>query len=167
MLDPRIRDMLHALDPSRGEQLWYGGATLLGALRGVRAREAQWTPPGLRNSIWRLVLHCAHAEYLVWRKFEGSTVRGGFPRAGGDWPTLPTVLSEPAWAEDRTLLREQHQSLIEVVEHFDPARLDELAPDSSRWTHADLLLGVVMHNTHHAGQIQLLKRLWAQQGETA
>ncbi len=40
MNNRRLDDFLHALGPSRGERLWYGGTTLLGALRGVSPEQA-------------------------------------------------------------------------------------------------------------------------------
>jgi uncharacterized damage-inducible protein DinB len=45
------------------------------------------------------------------------------------------------------------------MEGFDPARLDEESGGSGAHTYADLLLGIVLHDTYHAGQIQLMKRL--------
>jgi len=163
MQDQRIRDMVRALRPSQDKPLWYGGATLIGSLRGVSAEQAAWKPQGLKNSIWRLALHCAYSQYLVRRKFAESEERGTFPRKGGYWPALPEAIDDKTWAADRALLREEHQHLVEAVAGFDPARLDDLPPGNKRWTYADLLLGVVQHDTYHTGQIQVLKRLWAQE----
>jgi hypothetical protein len=163
MVEQRLEDLLHALEQSRGARLWYGGATLLGALRGVRAPEAVWTPPGWRNSIWCLTLHCAYTKYIVWRKLSGVIERGGFPRAGGYWPPLPDPADDAAWLADQTLLRDEHRGLVEAAEEFDPVRLDDPSGEGSPHTFADLLVGVIMHDTYHTGQIQVLKRLWAAQ----
>ncbi len=50
------------------------------------------------------------------------------------------------------------------MREFDSARLDDLAEGSETTTFADLILGAVLHDTYHAGQIQLMKRLATSQG---
>jgi len=156
----RLDDFLHALDPSRGERLWYGGATLLGALRGVSAEQAAWKPHGECSSIWQIALHCAYAKCVVRCKLQDRNLRGEFPRRGGYWPQVPAAISDRSWSADRDLLREEHERLLGAAEDFDPARLDRKVAGSKRWTHADLLLGIVMHDTYHAGQIQIMKLMW-------
>jgi uncharacterized damage-inducible protein DinB len=42
--------------------------------------------------------------------------------------------------------------------------LDESAGEKAKTTYADLITGIVLHDTYHAGQIQMLKRLAASQG---
>ena len=43
---------------------------------------------------------------------------------------------------------------------FDPTRLDEPS-GKGVYTYRDLIHGIVLHDTYHAGQIQMLKRLHA------
>jgi hypothetical protein len=70
------------------------------------------------------------------------------------------VASEQAWKEDRSVLRSAHNALVEAVSQFDPDKLDEIAGDgTTSW--ADLFWGIVLHDTYHVGQIQMLKRLFA------
>ncbi len=156
--DPRIRDFLTAFSPPPGKRLWYGGASLFGTLRGVRAGQAAWQAPGHDHSIWQLLLHCAYSRYNIRRSFEGLTERGGFPRPGGYWAELPDHIDEASWSEDKALLRTEQQRLVEAVTRFDPARLDEHA--TQEHTFADLLWGIVMHDLVHVGEMQVLKRLY-------
>ena len=58
-------------------------------------------------------------------------------------------------------MREYHTLLIEAMRDFDPSRLDELSGGQNEYTYADLLMGIVLHDTYHAGQIQMVKRLYA------
>ena len=51
-----------------------------------------------------------------------------------------------------------------VLVAFDPSRLDELSGGKGDTTCADLITGVLLHDTYHAGQIQMLKRLARSQG---
>ncbi|HWO02895.1 MAG TPA: hypothetical protein VNS63_26875, partial [Blastocatellia bacterium] len=60
---------------------------------------------------------------------------------------------------DAHLLREFHNKLLAAVKQCSPRRLDD-APAGSRFTLRELIVGVAAHDLYHAGQIQLLKRLW-------
>jgi hypothetical protein len=162
-LDPRLSDFLRQFDPPPGTRLWYGGASLFGTLRGVSAQQAAWRAEGHDHSIWQLVLHCAYSRYNVRRSFAGIQERGGFPRQGAYWAVLPEVISEKTWKEDMTLLKKEHQLLVEAVKTFDPVRLDEQASPASRYV--DLLWGIVMHDLYHVGEMQVLKRLFLLQKE--
>lgn len=143
--------------PAPGKALWAGGATPLGCLRGVSAEQAAWKPAGDRHSIWELALHIAYWKYAVRRILEDSG-RGSFPRSPSNWPSVPEPADEAAWKRDRALLRDEHTKLVEVVGAFDPKRLDETGTKTYRFV--DLIYGIVMHDTHHVGQIQLMKRLY-------
>jgi len=68
-------------------------------------------------------------------------------------------VSKAGWDEDRKLLRECHERLVEAVSGFDASRLDDFAGEGRKTTYADLITGIVLHDTYHAGQIQMLKRL--------
>ncbi len=159
MTDPRVEEILNLLQPAKGKQLWYGGATAAGSLRGVGVEEAAWKPAPDRHSIWALVLHLAYWKYAVRRILEDSP-KGAFPRKPSNWPVVPTEASEDLWKKDRLLLRDEHENLLAVVRAFDPRRLDEIAPGSGSYRFADLMFGVSTHDLYHTGQIQLVKRLY-------
>jgi hypothetical protein len=156
--DPRIRDFLDVFAPPTGRRLWHGGPSLSGSLRGVNAAQAAWHAPGHAHSIWQLLLHCAYSRYNIRRHFEGSTERGGFPRKGAYWPSLPGQVNDASWRKDIAIFKDEHQRLVTAVEQFDPGRLDEQA--TQQWTYVDLLWGIVMHDMLHVGELQVLKRLY-------
>jgi uncharacterized damage-inducible protein DinB len=156
--DGRLAEALRHLHPPAGVKLWHGGATVLGSIRGVDAETASWVPGANRHSIWALCLHIAYWKYAVTRRLTDG-VRGSFPRSPSDWPAVPVPASREAWKADRSLLRETHDRLVEAVESFDPERLDEIAGGEGKSTYADLIWGIVLHDTYHVAQIQLLKRL--------
>ena len=130
----------------------------MGALRGVTAAVAAWRPHPDRHNIWALALHVAYWNYAVERRLTDAA-RGGFPRSPADWPSLLDEESQVDWDRDRRLVRQYHGSLVEAVAAFDRSRLDEAAGSGSKTTYADLVTGIVLHDTYHAGQIQMLKRL--------
>jgi len=159
MTDPRLREILAMLDPKPGTRLWHGGASPLGSLRGVSHEQATWKPSPDRHSIWEFALHIAYWDYAVRRNLETGPI-GGFPRSPANWPAVPARPDAKAWANDRTLLRSEQKKLIAAVRGFDPKRLDVVASRKKAYRFADLLHGIVMHDTYHAGQIQLMKRLY-------
>ena len=163
MTDRRLEEALRHLHPSAGTKLWHGGASVLGALRGLSAEVASWRPYPDRHSIWALALHVAYWNYAVRRRVTGEE-RGGFPRSPSNFPSVPADPTTAAWNADRRLVKEQHERLVEVVSEFDPSRLDEYAGGDTKTTYADLITGIVLHDTYHAGQIVMLKRLAVSHG---
>jgi uncharacterized damage-inducible protein DinB len=158
MTDRRLEEALRHFHPPTGTKLWHGGPTVLGALRGVSPEVAAWRPYPDRHSIWALALHIAYWDYAVQRRLSDGA-RGGFPRSPSNWPRVPQDPSRAAWEEDRRLVKECHDRLHEAMRVFDPGRLDEHAGGEGGTTYADLVTGIVLHDTYHAGQIQMLKRL--------
>ena len=163
MTDRRLEEALRHLHPPPGTKLWHGGASVLGALRGLSPAVAAWRPYPDRHSIWALALHVAYWNYAVRRRITEEE-RGGFPRAPSNFPNVPAEATKAAWNEDRRLVTEQHELLVDVIKDFEPSRLDEYAGSETKTTYADLITGIVLHDTYHAGQIQMLKRMAASHG---
>ena len=158
--DSRLEMTLGLFEPPPGTKLWHGGASVLGALRGVKPEEAAWKPAPDRHSIWDLTLHVAYYNYVIWRRMTGAA-EGGFPRSPSHFPKPPDEVTAGSWKKDRALVREYHNLVLEAMRAFDPSRMDEPWSAASGYTFADLLMGIVLHDTYHAGQIQMVKRLYA------
>lgn len=163
--DRRLEEALRHFHPPAGFRPWHGGATVLGSLRGVSPEVAAWKPYPDRHSIWELALHIAYWNYAVRRRLTDEPT-GGFPRSPSDWPDVPAEVTAESWKADRTLVREIHDSLVEALESFDPARLDDVAGEDTgtSTTYADLVTGALLHDTYHVGQIQIMKRLARNRG---
>lgn len=159
MADAPITLLAEAIQPRSGRRGWHGGPTPVGALRGVTAEQARWSPGPRRKSIWVLTLHIAYWKYAVRRVLEGGP-RGTFPRGPSNWPTQPVPADDRSWAADVALLRAEHERLVAAVLAVDPDSLSRRPPGSREWTYGELLLGIAMHDAYHTGQIQLIKRLW-------
>lgn len=162
MTDRRLDEALRHLNPPRGFRPWHGGPTILGALRGVTPEVAAWRPHPERHSIWILTLHIAYWNYAVRRRITGEPA-GGFARSPSNFPAVPADKSAKAWRRDRGLVKKEHDLLVAALEAFDPKRLDRISGDG-KTTYADLITGVVLHDTYHVGQIQMLKRLARSKG---
>lgn len=155
-----IQSLLTALDQAFDHPAWHG-QNLRGAVRRLKAVEAAWRPGVGRNNIWELVVHCAYWKYTVTRRILGLK-KGSFPLPGSNFFPRPVELSEKAWKVDLQLLDACHARLREAIEGLDPARLDQKL---TKWTVRDTIVGAALHDTYHGGQIQLIKRLYAQAQE--
>jgi hypothetical protein len=151
--------LLENLDRAYDMTSWHG-PNLRGAIRGVTAAQAAWRPAPGRHSVAEQVLHAAYWKHTARRRLLGDP-RGSFPLKGSNWFRVPDDLDDPRWREFIRLLDAEHRALREAVAGFDPARLDDVPPGNKTTARA-LILGVAAHDLYHAGQIQLLNRLYRQ-----
>ncbi len=148
--------LLRVLDQGFDHHAWHG-PSLAGTIRGLTPRQALWRPAPGRHNIWELVLHTAYWKYAVRRRLTDGA-HGTFPRPGANWPRLASATTDRQWRADVALLKDEHLRLREVVAGLPPAALERRG-GKGRWTNAEIIYGVAMHDLYHAGQIQLLKRL--------
>jgi hypothetical protein len=50
--------------------------------------------------------------------------------------------------------------LVETIRGFPVGKMGRSVGSKKRWTFGETLIGIAMHDAYHAGQIQLMKRLW-------
>jgi hypothetical protein len=149
--------LLQIVDEGYEKRAWHG-PNLRGTLRGVGAQEAAWRPGPERHNIWELVVHVAYWKYANWRRLTG-TKRGAFPVEGSNFFARPESPTEKAWRADLALLDEQHRRLRAAIEKIPAARLSRRVPGTPHRT-ATMIYGSAHHDVYHAGQIQLVKRLF-------
>src|SRR6516162_1021370 len=148
--------LLDFLDEAFDRKSWHG-PNLWSSIRGVRALEAAWRPGPGRHNIWELTLHAAYWKYVVRRRLTGQK-RGSFVLPGSNFFERPRGgPSETAWKSDVAILLEEHRKLRLSVGRLTPAA--QAAPQT-----AHLIRGIAAHDLYHAGQIRLLRRLWAAAG---
>ena len=142
--------MLALIDEAYEKKAWHG-PNLRGTLRGVTAAAAAWRPGEGRHNIWELTVHAAYWKYAVRRKLTGEK-RGSFALKGLNWFARPEGRGgEVDWRKDLELLGREHKALREVIAKM------------SKFTEKQLYLvrGIAAHDLYHAGQVSMLKRLWA------
>jgi len=156
--------LLAVLDQAYDRQSWHG-TNLRGALRRVTAAEAACRPGPGRHNIWELAVHAAYWKYAVTRRLTGQK-RGSFPLGGSNWFTRPANAhaGETAWKTDLALLDQMHRELRAAVAALPTSRLEKPASGakSKKITNAWLISGAAAHDLYHAGQIQLLRKLYSQ-----
>lgn len=145
-MDARTQLLLRVLDAGFDKPSWHG-PNLASAIRGFDAKTAARNIHG-RKSIWQQTLHAAYWKQRVLNKVAGTSK---FPRAGSDWPKLPSKITPRAWKEDQQLLHEIHRKLRAAVEKMKPSQMTP----KLEW----MIFGAAAHDVFHAGQIRLLRRL--------
>lgn len=154
---PQIEQLIFALDRSFTGKGWQG-ATLLGSLRGVTARQALSTPGGIIHPIWQLVRHAAYWKYAACVR-TGAIAPDTFPYSPSNWPSVPATPDEKAWAAERTYLKQLHATLITALRGMNAAAVDRVPPGGRSVSVRLLITGVAAHDAYHTGQIQLIKGL--------
>jgi hypothetical protein len=153
-----IELLLKIIDQAYDHMAWHG-TNLRGSVRGLTIEEAGWRPAPGRHNIWEVAVHAAYWKYAVRRRLLGEK-RGSFPLKGSNWFARPEAPSVEAWRNDIKLLEEMHRSLRQAVGELPLARLYE-TPAGKKVSNAAMIYGIASHDLYHAGQIQLLKRLYS------
>lgn len=153
-IDLLVRILNEAFD----RKSWHG-TNLRGSIRGLNVQQASWRPLPERHNIWEHVLHCAYWKYTVRRRLTGEK-RGSFALKGSNWFERPTATdrSESSWKEAVDLLAENHRLLLTSIMELSPDQLNKPAAGGET-SILTLITGIAAHDTYHAGQIQLLKKL--------
>lgn len=142
---------------------WHG-PNLRSALRGLNTQQAIWRPADGRHNIWEIAVHTAYWKYAVTRRLTQSK-KHSFPEKGRDWfvrggTKLANREAAKRWKSDLALLKRMHQELRKAI-----TNLKDL--DSTRSVRGNRpkvirnVIGIAMHDVYHAGQIQLLRKLYA------
>lgn len=148
-----LRVLLAAMDEAYEKNGWHG-TTLRNAVRGLDGEAVYWRPAAGRHNVWELTVHAAYWKYVARRRLLGSLKRGSFPLKGSNWIGSPDDADLLSWREAVALLEEQHRALREVVASLDAKALADRKK-------VRLVYGVTAHDLYHAGQIQLVKKLYA------
>lgn len=149
--------LVEIYDRAFDKRAWHG-PNLKGALKSIKPDELLWRPQKGRHNIWEIALHCAYWKYVVYRKLTGAK-KGSFPRKPSDWPTCPVVLDTKNWTEDFNLLLDWHSQLRQAILDFPENKLYK-TPAESKVTYIENIYGASSHDLYHAGQIQLIKRMF-------
>ncbi len=154
---PEISLLLRILDEAYEKKAWHG-PNLRGSIRGLDAHEAAWRPAAGRHNVWEIVLHAAYWKYVVRRRLLGER-KGSFPLKGSNWFVRPATMTPEAWRGDVALLEDIHRKMRAAIAELVPRDLDKIPP-GSKVSNAAIISGIAAHDVYHAGQIQLLKRLY-------
>lgn len=137
------------------EEAWHG-PDLAKALADVPAALAFWRPGPDRHNIAEIALHHAYCVRGVREKIAG-TAPEPFLLEGDDWFGLDERTA-PGWADIQAVVDAQHDRLHALIAEIGAGRVQSPLSQSDRF---GLVLGITCHAVYHAGQIQLIKRLYS------
>jgi hypothetical protein len=149
--------LLRIMDEAYDKKAWHG-PNLRGSIRGLDLHKAAWRPAASRHNIWEIVVHAAYWKYIVRRRLLREK-RGSFPLKGSNWFVRPTTMTSEAWRSDIALLEDMHRKLRGAFAGLAPGDLNKIPP-GSKVSNIAIISGIAAHDVYHAGQIQLLKRLY-------
>ncbi|MFZ0638365.1 MAG: DinB family protein [Candidatus Acidiferrales bacterium] len=163
MADRAKRELLALIEEGFQKAAWHG-PNLRSALRGVRAEEAAWRPGKNRHNIWEIAVHAAYWKYAVTRRIAGSKKRE-FAEKGGNWfargeKKMSKAEAQKSWARDLALLAKTHKELRSTIASVRDGALDRPCRSSHQTVRRNLV-GIAMHDVYHAGQIQVLRKLYS------
>jgi uncharacterized damage-inducible protein DinB len=133
----------------------WAGPSLTVLLADVSAAKAVAKPRLGVHSIWELLHHIIAWERFVVRQLAGEVVVDVAEAV--NWPPVAEA-TEAAWTKTREDLALAHRQLYAAIGQLSEARLSETVP-GHRYSVYVLLHGIVQHNSYHAGQIALAKKL--------
>jgi hypothetical protein len=153
-----VEQLLAIIDQAYDHSSWHG-TNLRGSIRRVSSDQAAWRPDPRRHNIWETVVHAAYWKYAATRRFTGGA-RGSFPLKGSNWFKRPHEKTEKAWKNDIELLDQMHREFRGAVARLSERELAS-TPPGKKVSNFALLSGIAAHDLYHAGQIQLLKKLYS------
>jgi uncharacterized damage-inducible protein DinB len=121
------------------------------AVKNLTAAEAGWRPSRHSHSVWEQINHVAH-----WKTYVVQRVRDRHPAARQAWPAGGRTAAQLRRAIAN--LTRLHEGLRTAVLGFEPAALARTK--TGKYTLVRLLLGSAAHESYHAGQILLTRRLY-------
>ena len=155
-------ELLELIEEGFQKPAWHG-PNLWIALRGVTAKEAIWRPENCLHNIWEIVVHAAYWKYTVTNRLTGGKEHR-FPERGSNWFSRDGVRSsgselDKCWVHDLELLARMHKELCSAITVLKDTGLKRPMRGSQQ-TAVRNLVGIAMHDVYHAGQIQLLRKLY-------
>jgi uncharacterized damage-inducible protein DinB len=134
------------------------------ALEGVTLEMANWRPAPDQHTIAEMIAHLAYHRELVALRLRGEPKDY---RAEDDWRAGPAT--EDGLREVRARLDRAHRDVAAALAGLTPD--DLLEPVMASWLSPkritrtiDLGVDIATHDLYHAGQIFVLKRLYAARG---
>ncbi|HEV2281951.1 MAG TPA: DinB family protein [bacterium] len=134
------------------------------ALEGVTLEMANWRPAPDQHTIAEMIAHLAYHRELVALRLRGEPKDY---RAEDDWQAGPAT--EDGLREVRARLDRAHRDVAAALAGLTPD--DLLKPVMASWLSPkritrtiDLGVDIATHDLYHAGQIFVLKRLYAARG---
>ncbi len=132
----------------------WAGRGVLPALRRVSYPQAHWRPHPHQHTIAEIVLHMAYWKDAVTARLQRQPWR--YDRKLNWRPVPPTARG---WENARAELRAAQERLMRSLRTFPQSRLLKPIKPRNRNRFIDLAVAIATHDSYHAAQLFVLKRL--------
>jgi uncharacterized damage-inducible protein DinB len=138
----------------------WAGRGVLPSIEGVTVEEASWRPNSDQHTIGELVLHMAY-----WKDAVTARVRGKPWEYNEEMDWRPVPPTTQGWEDAQVELQRSHAMVLEALRSLSVERLFEVV-GKTWWMEGaqarviDWAIGVTHHDTYHAAQIFVLRRLF-------
>lgn len=150
-----LERLVDLVDRAWAGYTWHG-PSVLEALDGVTAAEAEARPVARSHTIGELVLHMARWKRAV------ATRLGGRPDSPTDAENFPEFRARD-WRRALAELRRAHGAVRDAIARLTPERFEEPAVPGGTACFLQAH-GIVHHDLWHAGQILVLRRALVSRG---
>ena len=144
------------LQEGYGPGAWHG-PDLKAALADVTPALAFWRPASGRHNIAEIALHHAYCARTVRTQVSGQPAEP-FVLAGEDWFEVADE-GKLSWSAILATVDAEQQRLHELIAQVESGSMASAVPDTERFGR---VLGITCHAIYHAGQVQLIRRLYRQ-----
>ncbi|HET6780622.1 MAG TPA: DinB family protein [bacterium] len=132
----------------------WAGKGVLPAIKGVTAEQAHWRPQPDQHNIAEIALHMG---YWKDRVTAGLTGRKWKYSDADNWRTVPHT--DAGWSAAQTELEAAQRRLMQGIRGLAPSRLMERAVGPWKWL--DFIVDIATHDSYHAAQIFVIRRLFS------
>lgn len=155
---PSLRDeVLWFLETTFASWNW-AHKSLLDSVKTLTVAEARWQPGRRAHSVWEQINHVAH-----WKAYIVDRIAGRRPVARQAWPAAGRTAADLRRSIAR--LTRLQDELRRIVQGLEPEAFAESR--SGKYALARLLMGSAAHESYHAGQILLTRKLYGRRPRPA
>ncbi|HEY3248475.1 MAG TPA: DinB family protein [bacterium] len=136
----------------------WAGPGVLRAIRAVPSAVAHWRPDPDQHTIAEMVRHMGYWKLAVEARLTGRP--WAYDKVENWRPVAPTARG---WVDAKAELADAHRRLMRALDRLSAADLaapvQPVDPRKRRWSILDFVIDVATHDTYHAAQIFVLRRL--------
>ncbi len=152
-----VQCLVETLERAYRRKSWHGTG-LRGSLRLLKPEARLWRPGSGRPNAWELMVHASYWKFIVLKALEPESGHA-FGEKGSNFFRREPPRSDTDWKGDFVRLDALHLKVLQAAGRLHPREL-ELPTPGRKESAFTLLAGLAAHDLHHAGQVQLIRRLW-------
>jgi uncharacterized damage-inducible protein DinB len=133
---------------------WF--VALKNTLNNLTAKDAAWKPESIDNSIWEILSHLNYYNYAYSERFKGIDYEYSI---NSNDETFTAENSEEAWQTEIERFNSIMNEWRNLLENADEEKFNKQVSEKNKSLWASLIMHINLHNSHHAGQIVVLRKL--------